>query len=324
MNDIAIPMGTVTFHDHQPEALSLLDTVVEGLSRQPRAIPPKFFYDARGSELFERICAQPEYYPPTVESRLLTDIADEVASLTGTGRVLIEPGAGSATKVRLLLDALRPSAFVPMDISFEFLKQSAIALAAEYPWLPVHATCIDFTHSMPIPDEAPDGPRLVFFPGSSLGNFTPEEAADFLRMSHDTLGHGGMLLIGVDTKKPAHILNAAYNDAAGVTAEFNRNLLHRMRRELDTDIDPDAFDHHAFYNADQGRIEMHLVSRKAQRVRVDGHGFELAAGESLHTENSYKYAPQEFIAMAASAGFAPVRHWLADDDLFGVYLLATA
>lgn len=317
-------MANVTFHDHKPEALNLLDAVIDGLSREPRAIPPKFFYDERGSALFEEICAQPEYYPPTVESRLLTDIAAEVAALTGTGRVLIEPGAGSAIKVRLLLDALHPVAFVPMDISFDFLKTSASALAREYPWLPIRATCVDFSHSMPIPNDTPNGSRLMFFPGSSLGNFDPHEAADFLRMCHNTVGDDGMLLIGVDTKKPSHILDAAYNDAAGVTAEFNRNLLHRMRRELDTDLDPDAFEHRAFYNTDIGRIEMHLISRADQELRIDGHRFAFAEGDSVHTENSYKYAPGEFLAMAADAGFQPVKHWLAEDDLFAIYLLEAA
>ncbi|MET0029420.1 MAG: L-histidine N(alpha)-methyltransferase [Candidatus Thiodiazotropha sp.] len=316
-------MQQVTYHDHKPASLSLYDAVIDGLSRDIKAIPPKFFYDRRGSELFERICRQPEYYLPDVECRLLAQYADEIASLAGQGRLLIEPGAGSACKVRLLLDALKPCAFVPMDISFDFLKASARSLAGEYHWLPIHATCVDFTHSMPIPDEAPEGRRLLFFPGSSLGNFNRHEAAGFLGRVAQTLGRDGMLLIGVDTKKSNRVLNAAYNDAAGVTADFNLNLLHRLRAELNAELDPEEFQHHAFYNPDEGRVEMHLVSTCRQTLRIDGHRFDFHPGESVHTENSYKYAPQEFIDLAANNGFRPVRHWMDSEGLFAIYLLVT-
>jgi dimethylhistidine N-methyltransferase len=316
-------MDNVTFYDHKPKALSLYDAVVEGLSRKDKSIPPKFFYDERGSELFESICRQPEYYPPNVERHMLSQLAEEIASFTGTGRILVEPGVGSAGKVRLLLDVLRPAAFVPMDISFDYLKNVMKRLAGEYPWLPIHAACVDFTHSLPIPAEAPSGPRLLFFPGSSLGNFHREEAGDFLGMVHDMLGNDGMLLIGVDTKKSESLLHAAYNDAAGVTAEFNLNLLHRMRRELNADLDPKVFKHKAFYNGDAGRIEMHLVSTRPQKLRVNGHCFDLEAGESIHTENSYKYTPDEFLSLAKGSGFSEVRHWVDDNGLFAVYLLST-
>lgn len=314
-------MAKVSFHDLKPTTLSFHDAVVDGLSREQKSIPPKFFYDERGSELFDRICQQPEYYPPSVEREMLSSLAGEIATLTGRGRVLIEPGAGSAAKVRLLLDALRPSAFVPMDISFDYLKSVAESLAEEYPWLPVHAACVDFSHSLPIPEQAWSGPRLVFFPGSSLGNFDQQEASEFLNLVRETLGEDGMLLIGVDTKKPASLLNAAYNDAAGITAQFNINLLHRMQRELDADVDPRAFEHRAFYNADAGRIEMHLVSTCAQSLQLNGYRFRFEEGESLHTENSYKYAPQEFLSLAEDNGLAEVRHWVADDGLFAIYLL---
>jgi dimethylhistidine N-methyltransferase len=317
-------MENVTFHDHKPQVLSLYDAVVSGLSKQDKSIPPKFFYDQRGSELFDRICQQPEYYLPTVERGMLYDFAGEIASLTGRGRVLIEPGAGSASKVRLLLDALRPSAFVPMDISFDYLKLSARDLAQEYPWLSIHATCVDFTHSLPLPPEIPDGPRLLFFPGSSLGNFNPGEAGEFLRLVHSTLGDKGMMLIGVDTKKHESMLNAAYNDAAGLTADFNLNLLQRMQQELNADLDPDVFEHRAFYNIEQGRIEMHLVSTREQTFRLNGHRFDFKKGETLHTENSYKYSPGEFIGLATKNGFTQVRHWVDDDGLFAIYLLAVA
>lgn len=314
-------MENITYHDYKPETLSFRDAVIDGLSGECKSIPPKFFYDKQGSILFDRICEQPEYYPPSVERKMLARLADEIASLTGTGRVLIEPGAGNATKVRLLLNALRPAAFVPMDISFDYLKSTARELAREYPWLPVHAACVDFTHSLPIPEQAPERPRLLFFPGSSLGNFNPDAAGDYLRLVRNTVGDNGMLLIGVDTKKSESLLNAAYNDAAGITAEFNLNLLHRMRKELDMNCNPENFRHRAFYNSEAGRIEMHLVSRYRQVLRFNGHCFKLEAGESLHTENSYKYTPEEFISMASRSGFRDVRHWVDSDGLFAIYLL---
>ncbi|WP_428624896.1 L-histidine N(alpha)-methyltransferase [Sedimenticola sp.] len=314
----------ITFHDHKPKTLSLQQAVIEGFSKERKSIPPKFFYDERGSALFAAICDQPEYYPPDVEQAMLTRLAQEIADLTGTGRVIFEPGAGSTAKIRLLLEALRPLAYVPMDISCEFLKQAAADLVDEFPWLPVHATCVDFTHSLPIPETAPPGRRLAFFPGSSIGNFSPQAACEFLTLVRQQIGPDGLLLIGVDTKKDPDILHAAYNDAAGVTAAFNLNLLHRIRNETDVECNPENFDHQAFYNPEQGRIEMHLVSRCRQTLRLNGYRFELAEGETVHTENSYKYTPQEFLAQASRAGLREVRHWVAEQDLFALYLLAGA
>jgi len=314
----------LTFHDHKPESLSLLNAVLDGLAKQPKSIEPKFFYDERGSELFELICAQPEYYPPTIEQKMLERLSSEIATLTGHGRVLVEPGAGNATKVRLLLDDLRPVAYIPMDISFDYLKTATTALVDDYPWLHVYATCVDFTDSLPIPDSAPDGPRLLFFPGSSIGNFEHSDAKRFLTMIRQTIDHDGMLLIGVDTRKDEKILNAAYNDQAGITAEFNLNLLHRMQTELDLDCDPALFDHKAYYNAAAGRVEMHLVSRAKQTLKLNGHSFELESGEMLHTENSYKYSPQEFLRLATACGFREEKYWLDEDRLFAIYLLAVA
>lgn len=314
-------MKNITFHDHKPDTLCFRSAVIDGLSHHQKSIAPKFFYDERGSLLFDRICEQPEYYLPRVERAMLSKLATEIASLTGTGRILIEPGAGNASKVRLILDALRPTAFVPMDISFAYLKSAATELAEEFSWFPVHAVCVDFTHSLPIPESTPEGSRLLFFPGSSLGNFCQDEASEFLIMAHDTLGNGGMMLIGVDTKKDESLLHAAYNDAAGITAKFNLNLLHRMRQELDMDCNPDAFEHLALYNADIGRIEMFLISKHKQALRINGHCFDFEAGESLHTENSYKYSPEEFLALASDCNFKNVRHWIDNDRLFAIYLL---
>jgi dimethylhistidine N-methyltransferase len=313
----------VTFHDHQPESLSLYDAVVEGLSQPRKMIPPKFFYDARGSQLFDAICEQPEYYLPDAERALLENCIDDIARLTGTRRVIIEPGAGSLSKIRLLLDAMQPSAYVPMDISADYLQNAAQELADDYPGLPIHAACVDFTHSMPVPKPVPNKPRLVFFPGSSLGNFHRDEALAFLQQISRLLGKEGMLLIGVDTKKAPSVIDAAYNDAAGVTAEFNLNLLQRIRQELEAECDPSEFNHHAFYDSHKGRVEMHLVSKKDQEVRINGHRFRFVRGETVHTECSYKYAPEEFLDLAAQADLYPVKHWLAKDELFAIYLLET-
>jgi len=313
----------ITFHDHKPQGLSLYEAVVDGLSRPHKMIPPKFFYDERGSKLFDEICAQPEYYLPDAERAVLTSCARDIAHLTGTQRVVIEPGAGNLSKIRLLLDVMKPSAYVPMDISVDYLQSAAKELACDYPWLPIHATCVDFTHSMPIPEPVPNKPRMVFFPGSSLGNFHREEALVFLKQISGLLGKDGMLLIGVDTKKTPSVIDAAYNDAAGVTAEFNLNLLRRICCELEADCDPHGFEHHAFYNSHKGRVEMHLVSNKDQEVRINGHRFQFLAGETVHTECSYKYAPDEFLELAAQADLYPVKHWLAKDELFAIYLLRT-
>lgn len=315
---------SVIFHDLHPAEVSLKAAVLEGLGRSPKAIPPKFFYDAKGSRLFDAILDQPEYYIPKVERRIVAEALTDIVTAVGTDRVLIEPGAGSADKVRWLLDDLKPRAYVPIDISGEHLRQAADRLAADYPALEIHAVCGDISHTVAIPDELPPGPRLVFYPGSSLGNFHPSEARELLIELRELSGGDGMLLIGVDTKKPENVLQAAYNDAQGVTAAFNLNLLERIKRELDGDVQLDQFRHQAFYNPNQGRIEMHLESLADQAVRIDGKCFEFRRGETLHTENSYKYAPDEFRELAAKAGFRLARQWQDTKQFFAVYLLAPA
>lgn len=315
-------MPRLSFYDGTPPEQSFRKAVIDGLSREAKSIPPKFFYDEQGSRLFDLICRQPEYYLPRVERKLLKQIAPELSRLFEPGWVLIEPGVGSGTKVRLIMDALQPCAFVPMDISFDYLKSVASQLAREYAWLSVHAVHADFSHSLPIPDEVPRGRRLLFFPGSTLGNFEPQEAVRFLRQVHEVVERGGMLLIGVDTKKAEALLRTTYNDAAGITAQFNCNLLHRMQRELGAELQPECFVHRAFYNAAAGRVEMHLVSTEHQRLRIDGHEFFFARGETLHTENSYKYAPDEFLQLAKRGGFCALKQWLDSDGMFAIYLLA--
>ena len=318
-----MPIPKIQFHDLHPTPADFAAEVLAGLRRQPRYIPPKFFYDARGSQLFDAITATPEYYLTRAEVEVLTANAAEIARRVGTGSLLVEPGGGSCAKVRILLEGLRPCAYVPMDISREHLRAAAEQVAAEFPWLEVHASCADFTRAMTLPDSAPEpaGPRVAFFPGSSIGNFDPEGAVGFLAAVAALVGRGGFLLIGADRKKHRTVLDAAYDDAAGVTAAFNLNLLVRINRELGADFDPNAWRHRAFYDEAQGRIEMHLVSQRAQTVRVAGEAFTFAAGETIHTENSYKYSDAEFQALASRAGFRPEAVWTDSRGLFSVHLL---
>jgi len=314
---------TIEFHDLHPTPADFAAEVLAGLRRRPRYIPPKFFYDARGSQLFDAITALPEYYLTRAEVEVLAANAAEIAQRVGTGSLLVEPGGGSCAKVRILLEGLRPCAYVPMDISREHLRAAAEQVAAEFPWLEVHASCADFTRAMTLPETAPEpeGPRVAFFPGSSIGNFDPEGAVGFLAAVAELVGPGGFLLIGADRKKDKAILDAAYDDAAGVTAAFNLNLLERMNRELGADFDLAAWRHRAFYNEAQGRIEMHLVSLRPQTVRVAGESFTFDAGETIHTENSYKYGIEEFQGLAARAGFEPAAVWTDARGRFAVHLL---
>jgi dimethylhistidine N-methyltransferase len=316
----------IELHDLHPTTADLAAEVLAGLRRRPRAraIPPKFFYDARGSELFEAITRTPEYYPTRTEMEILQANADAIAARVGTGSLLVEPGGGSCAKVRILLEGLRPCAYVPMDISREHLWVAAEQVAAEFPWLEVHAACTDFTRRLEVPAAVPEGPRVAFFPGSSIGNFDPPAAIEFMAAVAELVGPGGFLLIGVDLKKDRAILDAAYNDAAGVTADFNLNLLVRINRELGADFELAAWRHRAFYDAGRGRIEMHLVSAKAQAVRVAGESFEFALGETIHTENSYKHTVEEFQGLAARAGFRPEAVWSDGQRLFSVHLLRVA
>ncbi len=309
------------FYHRSPGTHEFHQDVIDGLSRRPRRIPPKYFYDQAGSSLFEAICELPEYYPTRTEAALLNQYAGEIAAEAGDGCYLIEPGSGSCEKVRHLLKAMRPAAYVPLDISCEHLERAAAGIANDHPWLDVHAVCADITEEVALPFVPEQAAAVMFYPGSSIGNFDPDDARDFLECLALVAGKGGGLLIGVDLKKAPAILDAAYNDSKGVTAEFNRNLLHRINRELDGDFNVDAFMHHAFYNTAMGRIEMHLISKCRQRVRIDGHAFEFNAGDSIHTENSYKYTIEEFQALSRSAGFSPRRVWTDSDALFSLHFL---
>ena len=312
------------FYDFHPKQADFFSEVVNGLQGDPKTISPKFFYDEAGSQLFEKICACAEYYPTRTEHKILKDNASDIANVIGEHAYIIEPGSGSCEKIKLLLDTLRPEAYVPMDISKDFLQASAQAISNQYPWLDVHAACIDFTQPLHLPFCPPEARKLAFFPGSSIGNFEPTQAAGFLSQMAKTVGEGGGMLIGVDLKKNPTILNNAYNDVEGVTAAFNLNLLTRVNNELNANFNLDTFKHHAFYNDEQGRIEMHLVSQTEQTVQLDDYEVMFSKGETIHTENSYKYTIDEFQALASQAGFEPRHVWVDDDNLFSVHYLDTA
>ena len=309
----------IQFYDFHPKPSDFYAEVINGLRKSPKIIPPKFFYDELGSRLFEQICGTPEYYPTRTERKILGDNAEEIAAVIGKHAYVIEPGSGSCEKIKLLLDTLVPKAYVPMDISKDFLQASAQAISDEYPWLDVHAACIDFTQPLDLPFCPPDARKLAFFPGSSIGNFEPAQAITFMAQLANTVGRGGGLLIGVDLKKDKNILDDAYNDGRGVTAAFNLNLLQRINHELGAKFDLNLFEHQAFYNRAQGRIEMHLVSLEKQLVPVADSIVDFQPGESIHTESSYKYSVEEFQLLASAAGFMPVYVWTDTDSLFSVH-----
>ncbi len=312
--------GRIEFHDHQPKVESLRDAVVAGLSADPKAIHCKYFYDKRGAELFEEICTLDEYYPTRTEIGILEDNAQEIAKIAGPNCHLIEFGSGASVKVRILLRALdEPRSYVPIDISREALIEAAEGIARDFKEIPVVAVCADYTEPLALPELEP-GPRLGFFPGSTIGNFSPEETVDFLSTAAQALD-GGALLVGVDLKKDEDTLNAAYNDARGVTAEFNRNILHRINRELGSDFNPNGFQHSAIYRADKGCVETHLVCEQPQIVDVCGQSFPFEPGDKIHTENSHKYSVPEFQALAEEGGFVPRAVWTDADDMFSLHYL---
>lgn len=298
------------------------EDVVAGLSLPQKVLPPKYFYDARGSRLFEAICRLPEYYLTRCELALTRAHLPAIARFAGRGCTLIEYGSGDGRKSRLLIEALRPAAYVPVDISDHALRAAASKLHRRFRWLALRPVHGDFSRPLEIPLAGERSRRVVYFPGSTIGNLTPAEAQAFLRTTRSQVGPGGAMLVGVDLKKDANLLHAAYNDAQGITAAFNLNLLGRINRELGGDFDLRRFRHYAFYNAPLGRIEMHLVSLAAQTVNIGSLQIDFAAGESIHTENSYKYSVDEFRALARRAGFKGERLWLDRKRRFALHGLA--
>jgi dimethylhistidine N-methyltransferase len=319
MNDSVLDLAPLDLGDREEFARAVL----AGLSQRPRAIPARFLYDQRGSALFDAICELPEYYLTRTETAILGTRAGEIAALAGPACALIEFGSGSSTKSRLLLEAMDLAVYAPVDISRAHLDVTASRLRLDYPHLDVQPVCADFMNIEALPPGVASARRRIgFFPGSTIGNLTPEESHAFLRRARKIVGAGGALLIGIDLRKDHDVLHAAYNDAAGVTAAFTLNLLRRMNRELDGDFDTRAFAHDASYNSAEGRIEIYFRSLTNQSVRVAGRRFDFASGERVHTEYSYKYDPRLFGQAAEAAGFRLAHLWTDPADLFAVAWLA--
>jgi dimethylhistidine N-methyltransferase len=310
----------VALLDLEPSTNAFLEDILEGLSQSPKNLPCKYFYDERGSALFDQICELDEYYPTRTELAIMRRFAPEMAEQIGPGVMLVEYGSGSSIKTRWLLDHLPdPAAYVPVDISRDHLEQTAGRLAADYPYLDVLPVCADFTGPFDLPASVRDPSHAaVYFPGSTIGNFTPGDALALLRQIAALCGTDGGLLIGIDLKKDISTIEAAYNDAAGVTAEFNLNLLRRINRELDGDFRLDRFRHRAVYNPVVGRVELGLVSQCAQRVTVADETFDFECGEEVRTEYSHKYTIDEFAEIAAAADLTLHRYWTDEASRFAV------
>ena len=310
-------------HDYSPTPVSFRKAVIEGLGQPQKTLPCQFFYDANGSRLFEAICELPEYYPTRTELGILEAIGPELGEQVGPAVRLVEFGCGSSRKVVAVLQDMDVSTYVPVDISRSALEHLIYDVTRRFDDLEVQAVCADFTESFDIPGD--DGTRTVgFYPGSTIGNFAPNSAERFLSGLRPLLGPGGMIIVGVDLVKSTEVIERAYNDAAGVTAAFNRNLLERINRELGGTFRPERFEHRAFFNGEESRVEMHLVSRAPQSVAVDGVAFDFDAGETIHTENSYKYSLDAFRALAGRAGYQPLEAWTDQERLFSVHLLRVA
>ncbi|HKJ30268.1 MAG TPA: L-histidine N(alpha)-methyltransferase [Balneolales bacterium] len=299
-----------------------LKEVINGLSQPQKQLPSKLFYDERGSRLFDQICELDEYYPTRTESKILIDNRDDILSYFDENALLIELGSGSSTKTRLLLDSLNSlSAYIPIDISEEFLYKTAERLRLRYPDLRIIPYSTDYTHPFNLPElDFSFSKKIVFYPGSTIGNFTPGKARHFLTLVSDIIGENGGLLIGVDLKKDPKILEAAYNDAEGITGEFNINILRRLNEEFDATFDLDQFEHQAVFNEKEGRIEMHLISKKNQTVSVRNNTFFFSKGESIHTENSYKYTLKEFRELVEGL-FEVEKVWTDENQLFSLQYL---
>ena len=309
-------------HEASAPDTAFAHDVIAGLGGRPKRLPPKYFYDEAGSLLFEAITELPEYYPTRCELAILRERAGEIARLLPETPALIEFGSGSSKKARIMLDAAPAvAAYVPVDISSTLLAAEAAQLRRDYPRVAVLPIATDFTQPFRLPQSVAALPRAGFFPGSTIGNFEPHQASAFLRHAARILGDGAILIVGVDLVKDAKVLNAAYNDAAGVTAKFNVNLLARINRELGADFDLSGFCNQAFYNSERRRIEMHLACRRRQHVNVCGRTIDFRAGETIHTESSYKYTVESFGALARGSGWTPLAAWTDAQGYFSVQAL---
>ena len=313
--------GVVRFYSFLPRAAGFSEDVLAGLALPQKSIPPKYFYDEQGCRLFEAICELPEYYLTRTEMAILRGNIAEIAQFVGPDAELIEFGSGVQAKTRILIQALQTQLYVPIDIAIDTLRASSSELARRFPFLNIVGICADHTRPIALPEfvGVPIRRKTVFFPGSTIGNFTPAEALVFLRQARKMAGAGGVLLIGVDLKKDKATLDAAYADGRGVTEQFNLNLLHRINRELAADFQVKRFRHKAFYDPILGRVEMHLESQYSQFVHVAGRRFDFAPGETIHTEISCKYSIAEFQELGKRAGFTPEKVWTDSEQLFSVH-----
>lgn len=318
ISDSALPL-----FDYAPDAGDIRQEVLQGLTESRKYLPSKLFYDEHGSQLFDQITELDEYYPTRTELEIMRQSASEMAAVLGRDCLLVEYGSGSSLKIRLLLDVLEnPAAYVPIDISKEHLVKSALRLASEYPNLQILPVCADYTSHFELPKPKRKAQRkVIYFPGSTIGNLEPFTLARFLRDTARQVESGGGFLVGIDLKKDPEILHKAYNDAAGVTAEFNLNMLERLNRELQTNFRLDQFRHYAFYNPPESRIEMHILSLQEQQVQLGDTTINFKLGESIWTESSYKYNLTEFAQVAAKAGFKLQKSWTDPAQLFGVVYL---
>jgi dimethylhistidine N-methyltransferase len=325
MNDDRSIEGLDYFVDIKPKIqIEFHEAILEGLSLPQKTISPKFFYDERGSEIFDKICETPDYYITRTEIGLLNDIQDELYNLAEPGSAVVEYGCGSSIKIKALLSALpEPSHYIAIDISKTHLISTAKEIASNYSNISVAAICADFMEPIDWPDRASfeSSKRLAFFPGSTIGNLNPDEASQFLKYVRHLVGNEGSFIIGVDMKKDTDIFNRAYNDEEGHTADFNLNLLHRMKKELDADINISEFSHKAFYNEKLGRVEMHLISNTKQNITIDNSEHSFEKGESIHTECSYKYSVAEFSELAKQSGFSVLKNWCDKKKFFSIYFL---
>lgn len=321
MSESSVAQGEYTFYDFKPDDKDMAEEVLEGLSRVPKIISPKYFYDERGSKLFEQITELDEYYLTRTEMALFDAYLPDIARLLGENLCLIEYGSGSSLKIRKLLEAITPSAYVPVDISHQHLQENARRLHADFPQMHTFPICADITQPFALPEGVAGFTKVGFFPGSSIGNFSPQDARQFLVNVRETVGQGGALIIGVDRKKSKQILLDAYNDADGVTAAFNLNVLQHFNYALEANFDVTRFGHEATYNEEQGCIQMFLKSQDNQTVNIAGVNVEFCRDEALHTENSHKYHPEEFLMLAGEAGFREQAFWCDTQDWFSLYLL---
>jgi dimethylhistidine N-methyltransferase len=307
--------------ENNSKKASMIEEVIEGLSNEQKTLPSKYFYDEKGSELFDEITRLAEYYPTRTERKILEDNVKEIQEFLGEKVVLIEPGSGSSSKTKILLENMENiCCYIPMDISGEYLNKVAEQLRKDFPNISIQPLAADYTKSFELPESKPDARKVLFYPGSTIGNFKLEKVQQFLEVMRDIIGEDGAFLIGVDLKKDISVLEAAYNDTKGVTAEFNKNILTHLNNEIDTNFDPDLFEHKSIWNEEKGRIEMHLIVKKDHYVLVNGDKIQFKQGESIHTENSHKYTKDGFADMV-SHWFDVKKVWTDEKEYFSLQYL---